>query len=664
MIARRTPPFIDIVVSVLGVWTIYAHASVMAARSFSQLLWWSWLPLVVAVFLTTRLWRTETEPEGGSDADADSESAGFRWSSTVEFWMQFTLLGAVVLAFVRFRGFWLLALVHGLLFNLRETEKQPVSAPPPTAPSRADDVSLIVVALLAVLFTLFTHRPDPDDAYFLAESVAAVDHPDLPLLSFDSMHGNPELPSMDVFHKPEAFSLMVATASAITGLPAATHYYFVFPALFAFLFAISNWLLLNRLAGKWAWLGLVATFVVLVVWGDEHESYGNFALIRLFQGKAVFVSVFVPLTIYYTLRFAHQSGWREWVLLFLVQTAAIGCASTAALVTPLCSALALLACSWPPRQRLASFLTGALTWSYAGLILVWLLLEKQAAGVTEIAQVQGFLGMQATFGERASVALVAIVLLPLLAATARLPSAGWLGRYVPVVLLFVLNEGTNMWVARFTAPNISWRIFWAIPVPLLLGSCFAAAVGTALRWYREENRRKALACGAATLAVFALFLGFARWTIAESNKTKFGAPKREVHSSALEAAQVVVANTTSDDLVLCSWQVSTVLTGFHDGPQLILSRPDYGKGLVRIVGKEEATKRYQLSCLVSGLIRDYSPRVQNWALDEVKKREIAAVVLNARLAEHLYIFRRGLERNGFTNEMTDSYEVWTIPQEE
>ena len=55
--------------------------------------------------------------------------------------------------------------------------------------------------------------------------------------------------------------------------------------------------------------------LVLVAAGETHRWYGNFSFVRMWQGKAIFLSVFMPLVYAYALRFAVRPNLRDWTML-------------------------------------------------------------------------------------------------------------------------------------------------------------------------------------------------------------------------------------------------------------------------------------------------------------------------------------------------------------
>ena len=76
---------------------------------------------------------------------------------------------------------------------------------------------------------------------------------------------------------------------------------------------------------------------------------------------------------------------------------------------------------------------------------------------------------------RAPLSLFAVLSLPWLARRNGLPSAPWTARYVGLAFLLILNGVTGPLLAKWVAQLFSWRIYWVLPIPLLVACAFATA---------------------------------------------------------------------------------------------------------------------------------------------------------------------------------------------
>ena len=81
-----------------------------------------------------------------------------------------------------------------------------------------------------------------------------------------------------------------------------------------------------------------ALVFLLVAACDERRTVGEFFVTRLWQGKAVFVAVLVPLLFALLCSYAEQPARRTLVLLFAAGVAAVGLTTSAIFVVPVIAA--------------------------------------------------------------------------------------------------------------------------------------------------------------------------------------------------------------------------------------------------------------------------------------------------------------------------------------
>src|SRR6185369_922363 len=127
-----------------------------------------------------------------------------------------------------------------------------------------------------------------------------------------------------------------------TKLPVPFVYYLLLPTLLGFRVVGMQCLATRELGGGHV-VAFAMVLIALLSWGDHHHSYGNFAFVRLFQGKAALVSFFVPPILYYVCRYARAPSFHTWTLLALTQVAAIGFSCNALVVAPLSATIFLVA---------------------------------------------------------------------------------------------------------------------------------------------------------------------------------------------------------------------------------------------------------------------------------------------------------------------------------
>ena len=181
------------------------------------------------------------------------------------------------------------------------------------------------LCVVAASIVLISHRPDADDEYYLAISLAFLENPEMSLSEIGILRSAYGLASYYNF---------VAGFARLTGLPLLDIYYLVFPAVAGALSVLANFRLFKEITDQ----PMAATIVVLAVyllWADMHTAPGNFAFVRLFQGKAIFTIVVVPLLFAYAIRIFRDPGWRTPLLLTCAVAAGIALTQTALIILPI-----------------------------------------------------------------------------------------------------------------------------------------------------------------------------------------------------------------------------------------------------------------------------------------------------------------------------------------
>ena len=464
----------DAVVLAFALWTVCCHAVVAAGSGLLTLLLLFGVALAASLALWL-MWRAVSPEPAVSELAAVAD--GPRPTSRI---LRIAALGAGVataLSFaVRpdvFQLWWSAVILLGLAAVALGRGEAGLISPPER--SRWSEMSLWLLAAAAVVLTLISHRPDADDAFYVNVAVAAADVPRQALLSLDTMHGIPGLPLYLPVYRVGSYELLNGALSYLTGIPAIYSFHWLSAAFAALMVPLAHAKLLRILTPR-RWLATVATLLfVLVAAGETHRWYGNFAFVRLWQGKAIFLSVFAPLVYAYALRFAARPNLRDWTMLGAAQIAAVGCSSSALWAAPVGAVIALICAVRPSSRGLKTVLLGTLASGYV-LGAGWLVRSAvegfwvTPAGAQEVAYsgpaLQGALVTVLGDSRLLTFAIVALL-------------TGWvfappgLGRRFAVIaplamLLGLLNPYIAGWVtANVTGPSY-WRGMWALPLPILM----------------------------------------------------------------------------------------------------------------------------------------------------------------------------------------------------
>jgi hypothetical protein len=649
-----------------GCWTLLCWTVAFLGASFQTLLALSWLPCVAAMALLLVPGAAGTGAAGRFDSAADEplEPATLAIAATLA-----ALVVVIYRATVEYALFWALAVTLLYAAQRRARRDPPPPATDSETPHRATAGSsnrpalfLLALCAVAVAVTLAAHRPDGDDSFYVNLVVTSLDHPTAPLLGHDGLYGEPNLPTLEPWYILKSYEPFVATISRLTGCDPKTLYYLVFPALFAILMVAATEAALRDLGGGAgpAVLGSAIVVLVLIAWGDVHQAFGNFGFVRLYQGKAVVVSVCVPAIVHYASRFARTRDLRAWLLLGLAQVAALGISGSAIVAVPV-TALAFLAGSFLATRRTAAIFHGlgaaSLALAFAAVVFARMPFERGLAlSWAELSRLPSDTasGLAAVLGSglRRSIALFALLLAPQLAPPSRRRIV--IG-YVLVLLLVVMNPLVPPFAARM-AHRFLWRILWAVPFPLLLGLCGQRiAVLRFARWGAWPGT----ALAGALAAVFAAVPGTS--TLSPLDGTRLALPSAKVPPEHALAGSLV-ARTATQDLVLAPFAIAQWVPTYRHHPRLVGVRWQYFAP-VESEGPEKVEERQRLQALVGAApLRSAAAVAEGVSL--VACRGVDVVVLDSLLAWRAPL-AAGLLQLGCipsAEPLSVRYELWRCPR--
>lgn len=637
-----------------GIWSGFTIACVYTERSFDTFLEMLWLPAGGWLLVAFAILRKDS-PHTAAES-SHSESLVY----TRAYLLLLALVGCLALLWylewIPGWIFWLGAISYlaAIMFPNGKALRLPSIGIAEPA-SRADAASILLVAVVAVVVTLAANRPDSDDSFYINVAVTTIERPELPMLKYDGLHSGTAVPLLQVAHRAQTYEILIAAASKLSAMEVLQLYYVIFPLFFACMFCVSQWLFLKFIDRDAAAVGLVVTFLIFLAWGEGHRTYGNFSFVRLYQGKAVFVCVFAPLLIYYALQFCRHATWRNWLLLMLAQLGAAGFTSSALVLGPICASLGLLSGAGISRRELAKVSAGVAASLPNAIILGMVAMEYLNAG----SPVTGadFLTMRHVLGEslRSPLTLFGILCLPLLAIYWNCPSAGWLTRFVFLLFLLVFNKITILLLSELVAKNFSWRIFWTVPAPALLGAAVGLALTRGWKQWRVGGEPAGRILWIGGLLGCLLFFSAGRWSLSPANGVTFSWASAKIPEPDYRLARTVLSLTPPGGIVLAPKSVALILPRFPNPPKLILVRENYLDSLNRHWGAEETKKRKDLARFVAG--KGDLIGLDQWVVAEIENRGVATVVCAKAVSER-DDFRQGMIDSGFTRHSGEAYDIW------
>jgi len=527
------------------------------------------------------------------------------------------------------------------------------------------EAALFGLAGLCAVVALAVHRPDLDDAFYVNMAVAAADAPDAPLLASDTLHGVSGLPLHLAVYRLHTWELWNGALAWLSGIPAIAVFHLISTAGVAVLAVLAHGTLFRRLLPR-AWLaGTTALVLVLLAAADSHRWYGNLAFVRIWQGKGLFLFVFLPLVWAYALDFAARPRPRAFLLLAAVQIASVGATSSAIWAAP-AAALGALASGVPlSRRGLAILGVGAAASVYplgAGLLL----LSEMQSVFAEVSGRSAELGaplassLEAVLGDGRlrRVALVATAM-----AWACAPP-GLARRFAVVVPLSVWVVLLGPWWADLVRDHVvglySWRALWALPVPVLLALVLAAP----LRIAGSPGRRVVGIAAAVALALaFTLFVPRYHALAAENGGAlgtgiRIGWPGLKVPPEPYRWAGLLVEHVPPGGRVVAPIDISAWVPTFHHPPHPLQVRVYYLYRQRHRIGVERTRERLWMTRFTRGAV-DASGAAERFH-EGLERFDVSGVVL--RLSPATAAARDGLRNAGFRRIAGDGlYELWVRP---
>jgi hypothetical protein len=411
-------------------------------------------------------------------------------------------------------------------------------------------------ALACGVLSAVTARPDGDDAYFINLAQWVADRGDFPLR--DTMLGDEVFPALEG-HNPPIHSLegLVGSLAWLTGQSGGVLTYVVTAPVFTVVAVLALTWLVSVCRVPFAPLALSASVLYLLAAGGSGASLGNFFALRMWQGKSVLATLVIPLVIAVAVEYLRHGGWRRAFVLVLAVVAAVGASNTAVFLLPVLLGGLLLAALVLGEVRRAAGVALALAYPLACGVAVILLAppdpEVTSAAVTTS---QSLNPLTAVPGGRG-----------LMAATYLGVCLGWLGlrsrvaRTVAVCLTLaasfaLLPPVTDFLSSAAGVGGVVWRMWWVVPVPLLVGGVVGAAAGLV------RGRARAVVAAAVAIGVGLLPLVGGRWIFSQENHTRWSAPTAWKAPVGAEAeARVALRASRPGDVVLAPWDASRVLAG-------------------------------------------------------------------------------------------------------
>jgi len=467
------------------------------------------------------------------------------------------------------------------------------------------------------------------------------------------MLGETGFPLLFPSYRFSSFELLSAAIGYLLSIPVMDAYYIYLLPLWVVVAVAAVFLLTREMLPEHWLLAGVVTLLLILLLGEMHRSPANFSFVRLFQGKAILLSVIVPTVFYLTARlFSERGTRRDLFLLGCCQITAIGLSNFGMLTGPLAGFIALV--SNIPRALQGRLRT--LFFAFVVLLLplpylIAVALQSQDSPIINLETETAVHVWGSVFGTHQQY-LVGMLLLagPVLA---RDRITRW-RLAVPPLFLFAIF--LNPWLSaliskQVTTPPVYWRVIWFFPMLIFIAvtcSMITIAVVEQRRHFWPFAFLFAMLIG---LTLYALpFHSLRSENIDASNDFaawKIPGTHRDIAVKAIQLGR-------DGGRLLAPDEIAGVISRFEEHPRLIATRGFYLDIMPFPTGESERHSRRILYGFVTGQTASNDKDIR-LALRELA---VTVVVMHTNHATPEAI--RLLQSEGYTQQVeAHRYSLWT-----
>ncbi|WP_426619699.1 DUF6077 domain-containing protein [Pseudomonas rustica] len=631
-------------------WTIATQISVLAGWNLQDLLILA--PFVITLLITLFIYLTKKNQS--RPLNKKSKYTLYQLNFKYAFHITLITLIAVPAAlYLSWTAFWILSTLLLAANLITPAPIQPLRTLRTVNPGcKLTPLVIPLVIVIAIIVSYAVSRTDADDAFYVAVAAFHSSHPEHSLLAGDPMLGDPALPLIFPSYRFASFELLSGAIAHLLSVASMDVYYIYLLPVWAIASLSATFLLTKELMPKSWILAGVLTFILTLILGEMHRGTANFAFVRLFQGKAVFLSVIVPAIFYLTARYFSDRGTRnDLFLLACCQVTAIGLSNFGMLAAPI-AGFAALASNIPLALKSENKkLFSALTILFIPLpYLITVALQLNGSPMMDYGTEAAENVWASIFGPHQQY-LIGILLLagPTLAKDI---VTKW-RLAVPPFIYFTIY--INPWLSEFislhiTTPPVYWRMIWSFP---MLAFCAISACMIATELFNQKPYRLLLTLlSAIVLGLTAYSLPF--HTLRADNIGKIeNFASWKIPDAHLLIAKKGIAMAQGDGMLLAPEEIASVISRFEQHPRLVSTRAIYLDLLRPALGVEHYPKMRALYDFVSGIIEGNGELAQRALQSEDVSLIIISIKNEGALATSL------LTKEGYKKQdSTSGYSFW------
>jgi len=344
-------------------------------------------------------------------------------------------------------------------------------------------------------------RPDADDYYYFTNVIYYLDHPnksmgfDIHFLAsntepFESVFLNTSMPFdygrglVSFFLNIDPLYSYYITADILTGALIPFTYFYLLSFFFKNTYNV--------------FFATLFTILLLMVCGDTHRTFGNFAFSRAFQGKSLCMIVGLPLFCGTVIEYFGEKKSDTLIFAGTTATAMLGVSSTAVILIPNMFLLILGSLFIISEKRItilkhSLYIFGSLIYLFGyGLCVMGdipfdlrrIIVSYYPFPSTFLGHVMLFINPKAPFTPIV-IFLSATFFMVVSSSRQKLFIANWF----LILVVFILNPISYYFIVNyFITSTIYWRLFYLLPFPLIAGLAF----GNMLDYQPHTNVKRSI----------------------------------------------------------------------------------------------------------------------------------------------------------------------------
>ncbi len=643
-------------VCVFASWSLLCYLMVLLGLGFSDLKLWSVVAVIVGFIFGTVC--------NADRVSLDAAHIEPKLTSTLAtprqiFWSLFAVtIVATILRLVD-APYWLvwIALLSAAILAFRAsstwiTERDDLII----SKSKWQWLEITTLVICGMMLVAITHRPDLDDAQYLNFVVTAIDFPSEPLFSRSGLWQDQSVPLELPIYRFHTYELLVAVLSDVLRVDHKILYYLVLAPIFGGIAILVHWRLAQYLIPHHALSMLIIWLVLIIALGESHREFGNFAFVRLFQGKALLVTVTLPICLLLGLQFAEAPDWRRVLALSMAAIASLGMSSSALAVVPFLVAATL-------SGGLLSASRASVKLIVAGGLIALLLLIAIGVALLTAMNIGGY-GTYGDFipntGNGLSIILGDGILGSLILAlfpVAPLFVTDFRRRrlYATTTLMLVVGL-LNPWTAAFLAKMLDgafeWRLFWSVPFVLSASISLAGLAALAIKKVPRGMRHAVLP----TISV-ALLLFSNRLSLSPDNQVVIAFPHYKVDMNSHALASEIVRDAPKHSTIYAPIPIAALITTFRQHPYPLIVRHEYlgFEPIQSHFGISELNRRRRVIDILEGNEKNTSTATFFQA--QLAHDRPAFVVYEGKI-EMAPVIGAALSAGGYVGEKRGTYWLW------